>query len=196
MNLRNNSKEILSNKYLGVFKINKRELLDISQSVSLDTKVFQRLTENSNSEAEIIKKLHKAKTSLNSYDFNYFWEIFIFFLIGEVKTKTDIKNFIDLSNKDEKNAPNLDGRTIVLSSLFIKSRSDLQDSLYDYILNNYQKMLKRKEKEIIDSEISDFVYSILSILKIVLDEKSKIGKLVLDDITSSLMTAYNLTQKF
>jgi hypothetical protein len=47
-----------------------------------------------------------------------------------------------------------------------------------------------------DSEISDFVYSVLSILKIVLDEKSKIGKLVLDDRTSSLMTAYNLTQKF
>ena len=48
----------------------------------------------------------------------------------------------------------------------------------------------------VNSEIRDFVYSILSILKIALDSKSKIERLVLDDITSSLMTAYNLTQKF
>jgi hypothetical protein len=109
-----------------------------------------------------------------------------------VKTKTEIKNFIELSNKEKESSPNLDGRMIVLSSLFIKGRSDLQESLYDYTIENYQNNI---EKEIINSEISDFIYSILSILKIVLDEKSKIEKLILDDITSSLMTAYNLTNK-
>lgn len=195
MNLPNSSSESLSNKYLNAFKVNKRELLDISHSISKDKKKLLDLTEGSNSEAVIIKALHKAKTSLLTYDFNDFWNTYIFFIIAEIKTKTDIKNFIELSSKNERSTPNLDGRTIVLSSLFIKSRSDLQESFFDYILNNYKKLSKSKEKQTLDSEISDFVYSILSIIKIILNTKTKIERLVEDDITSFIMTAFNLTQK-
>jgi hypothetical protein len=192
MNLRKDSRESLSNKYLNAFKVNKEKLLDLAHSAMSDENVILQLLESKDSEAEIIKKLHEAKISLESYDFPAFWNNFLLFLTGEVKTKTEIKNFIELSNKEKKSSPNLDGRMIVLSSLFIKGRSDLQESLYDYTIENYQNNI---EKEIINSEISDFIYSILSILKIVLDEKSKIEKLILDDITSSLMTAYNLTNK-
>jgi hypothetical protein len=195
MNLRKNTREILSNKYLNAFKINKDNLLDISHSVSINKNFYHQLIESGNSEAEIIKKLHKAKTDLNSYNFGNFWLNFIFFLIGEINTKTEIKTFIEKSTEDEKTGINLDGRTVVLSSLFIKARSDLQDSLYDYILDNYQKTLKNKGKTIVDSEISNFISSILSVLKIFLDEKSKIQKSVLDEVSSIIMSAYNLTQK-
>jgi hypothetical protein len=80
--------------------------------------------------------------------------------------------------------------------LFINTRSELLDSLYDYILTNYQKKIKNQEKTAVDTEVSNFVYILISTLKITLNTKSNIEKLINDDLTISIMTAFNLTQKF
>jgi hypothetical protein len=197
MSLQNKSREFLLDKYLDAFKINKQSLLDISNSINFDKNSLYELIVLPDLETEIQEKVNKAKSYLRTHDFNNFWSIFLYFIKGEINTKIEIKKFIELNNKiQSRTSAKINGRAIVISSLFINTRSELLDSLYDYILTNYQKKIKNQEKTAVGTEVSNFVYILISTLKITLNTKSNIEKLINDDLTISIMTAFNLTQKF
>jgi hypothetical protein len=197
MSFRNESKEFLLDKYLDAFKINKKDLLDLSNSINFNRNNLYELIVMTDLEEEIKKKVNNAKSYLRTHDFKNFWSIFLYFIKGEIKTKIEIKKFIELKNKAQnRTSAKINGRTIVISSLFINTRSELLNSFYEYIVNSYQKKIRNQEKTAVDIEISNFVYTLISTLKITLNTKSNIEKLIKDDLTISIMTAYNITQKF